>query len=118
MDDLKVNILGAEWTISIVKPEKDDRLKDTDGFTDWTEKKIVIANLLNEGNLGCPSAYLFKVIRHEILHAFMRESGLGECMFESNDQEEIMIDWMAIQWNKMKDTIKDCEDRVFKELYD
>jgi len=42
-------------------------------------------------------------IRHEIIHAFLFESGLG-FNFEHNErgQEELMVDWIAMQYPKIK----------------
>ena len=42
-----------------------------------------------------------KVFRHEILHAFLYESGL--CYLENN---EIVVDWIASQYPKLKKTFK------------
>ena len=50
------------------------------------------------------------VLRHEIVHAFLFESGLdmqsGEC--ESWANNETMVDWFAIQYPKIQ--------KVFQEL--
>lgn len=40
---MKLNILGSEWNIEFRKPESDSALKDNDGYTDVSIKKIVIA---------------------------------------------------------------------------
>lgn len=108
----KISILGKEWDVCIVKPEEDARLNDTDGFADWTALKIVIANRMNQGNLEYPYGYLCKVVRHELIHAFMRESGLGECAFVGPDMEEIWVDWLAIQWYKIGKSIEEAEQEV------
>ena len=40
-----------------------------------------------------------KVLRHEIIHAFMHESGLGENSTYARDEE--LVDWIAFQFSKM-----------------
>ena len=54
-----------------------------------------------------------RIIRHEIIHAFMFESGLG-FNFEHKPfvQDETMIDWFAMQYPKIKGVFEllDIED--------
>lgn len=42
-----------------------------------------------------------EVVRHEIIHAMFRESGLLEY---AND--ETLVDWIATQWNKIAEVMK------------
>lgn len=42
--------------------------------------------------------YQKQVLRHEIIHAFMYESGLeGECKWNTEE----MVDWLSIQYNSI-----------------
>lgn len=91
-----INILGTEWTI-LERSEKDDPLlADCDGYCDWTTKCIVVEREM-EGNLGDMDAYVRKVKRHEIVHAFLDESGLAESSGETSAwaRNEAMVDWIA-----------------------
>lgn len=93
---MTVNILGTEWTV-LERSEKDDpRLVDCDGYCDWTAKQIVIEREIT-GTLGDMDAYVRKVKRHEIVHAFLEESGLSECSGTSDAwaRNEEMVDWFA-----------------------
>ena len=48
--------------------------------------------------------YEKKVARHEIIHAFIEESGLSECTFickEGWAKNEEMVDWIAAQSPKI-----------------
>ena len=50
-----------------------------------------------------------KQLRHEIIHAFLSESGL-DCNFEHLKQfghEETMVDWIAIQFPKIYEVYKE-----------
>ena len=51
-----------------------------------------------------------KQLRHEIIHAFLAESGL-QSNFKHSDEfghDETMVDWIAIQWHKI--------EKVFDQL--
>ena len=90
----KLNILGAEWSLEEKTEREESRLKDAAGFCDWTTRTIVVEREL-EGNLGDMEAYIAKVKRHEIVHAFLLESGLSECSPWAPNEE--MVDWFARQ---------------------
>ena len=99
---MKINILGSEWTI-IERPEAEDkRLDGCDGYCDWTTREIVVEREM-QGNLGDMEAYIRKVKRHEIVHAFLEESGLSECSGTSDAwaMNETMVDWIARMGEKI-----------------
>jgi hypothetical protein len=99
--DIKVNILGSEWTVRSATEAEDPRLEGKNGFTDWTTRLICLEREL-QGDIGSMETYMNKVIRHELIHAFMDESGFGDC-FEHKDfgQEETVVDWFAYQMPKI-----------------
>lgn len=106
-----VNILGNKWTIIFTTVDKEPRLKDADGFCDRTVKKIVIDEMKREGSdftIEDITSYKNKVIRHEIVHAFLFESGLGECSYSpvAWALNEEMIDWIASMTPKMYEVWK------------
>ena len=99
---MKINILGSEWTI-IERPEAEDkRLDGCDGYCDWTTREIVVEREM-QGNLGDMEAYIRKVKRHEIVHAFLEESGLAECSGtrDAGALNETMVDWIARMGEKI-----------------
>lgn len=102
MNDRTVEILGARWSITERSEREDERLKDWDGYCDWTTREIVIERE-TRGNLGNMEAYMRKVLRHEIVHAFLIESGLRECSgpAEAWAANETMVDWFARQGEKI-----------------
>ena len=99
----KVNILGTEYTIEILKKEEDKYLNDNrDGYCDKTSKKIVVCAEDEENELDNYDVYLKNIIRHEIVHAFLFESGLHENFSHPQfGHEETMVDWIAVQFPKM-----------------
>lgn len=108
-----VNILGTIYTVERLSVERESRLNDADGFTDWTTKRIVAREEsdLYEGTLENMSEYVKKVIRHEIVHAFFLESGLHECSGGSDAwaSNEAMVDWFARQGPKIYKVWQEAE---------
>lgn len=92
----KVSILGVDWEIAYRSEEQDERLKDCDGYCDWTIHLIVVEKE-TEGNLGNMTAYMNKVARHEIVHAYLLECGLAEssCATQAWANNDEMVDWFA-----------------------
>ena len=110
----KINILGTKYTIyKDVETEKEPRLKENYGFCDYCTKEIYISKdtkLEDEYSMKNLQDFENKVIRHEIIHAFLYESGLRE---NSNRiiawaENEEMVDWIAIQSPKIF--------KIFQEL--
>ena len=91
-----VLILGTKYTIKEQSESENEKLKGCDGYCDWTTKEIVVEREM-VGNLGDMEAYVRKVLRHEIIHAFLLESGLHECSGETDAWacNETMVDWLA-----------------------
>lgn len=99
----KVNILGTQYEIQYLTSKDDERLEKVDGYCDFYSKLIVVCNEEN-GNIHDYKAYFRKVLRHEIVHAFLYESGLAEnsqCYENAWAYNEEMVDWIAIQGEKI-----------------
>lgn len=111
---MKANVLGTDYRIFFKGIDEEPRLKENWGFTDFHTKEIYIASDIDkETENSCKNLIDFKnkVMRHEILHAFLYESGLRE---NSNStiawaENEEMIDWFAIQIPKIV--------KVYEELH-
>lgn len=97
---MKVDILGTTYEIIQSTESEDPILRGSDGYCDHTIKAIVHSDFIpDEDSLKDLDAYKNKVIRHEIIHAFLNESGL-QCNSDWARNEE-MIDYFAIQLPKM-----------------
>ena len=100
----KINILGTEYTVERRKADQDKKLGEYDGYCDTSIKLIVVEDFepddFSRADLG---DYGRVVLRHEIIHAFMYESGLdgSSCSTNSWATNEEMIDWIAIQGPKL-----------------
>ena len=93
---MEISILGRKWSILEKSQSVEPRLEGCDGFCDWTTREIIVEREM-EGNLGNMEPYIRKVKRHEIIHAFLLESGLAECSGECESwaENEAMVDWYA-----------------------
>ncbi len=107
MEKRIVHILGSEWTILFGTESQFPNLNGNDGYTDSSIRCIIIDEMKDSENDVAAkkdmATYQKQVIRHEIIHAFMFESGLDS---SSNSHEhwamnEEMVDWMAIQLPKI-----------------
>lgn len=102
MANRTVHILGSAWTIKEQSESENEKLSGCDGYCDWTTREIVVERELR-GNLGDMEAYIRKVVRHEITHAFLLESGLHESSYQTDSwaNNEEMVDWIARQGQKI-----------------
>lgn len=96
---VQVDILGTFYRITF-EDFSDDL--DTDGLCDYTAHTIKIRNN-NTFNVGNFKRLQAKVLRHEIIHAFMAESGLQADWYHQEDfgHDETTVDWFAIQFPKI-----------------
>lgn len=114
MQDFKVNILGSEWNVKFGSEKEYPNLTNVDGYTDLSIREIVVDGMKAlQGQIETKAdleSYQKQVVRHEIIHAFLLESGLDS---NSNSADswavnEEMVDWFAIQSPKIF--------KVFNEL--
>lgn len=106
-----VNILGTPYSIVVI-PKGDYRYdKEADGYMDPSVKKIFLYNFAQSlGSVQDLVGYQKKVLRHEIVHAFLYESGLWQDSYGSKcwAQNEEMVDWLAIQVPKIHKAFKEA----------
>ena len=106
----KVNVLGTEYTVSVASKSEDKYLEKCDGYCDKTSKKIVVLSESDDNELENFGEYQKKVVRHEIIHAFLFESGLHENFrHEEWGHDETTIDWFAVQFPKMLKAFKEAD---------
>ena len=97
------SILGTEYKILELSEDEDDTLKERelDGYFDGTTKRIVLRTDydVSPGAVGDIIGFKRKVLRHELIHAYLYESGLSyQCYWAENEE---MVDWFAIQIPKL-----------------
>ena len=98
-----VTVLGVPYAIHEGTTVDFPALKDCDGYCDTSTKEIVVSDMTESA--GFPDAkgdlarYQRKVIRHELVHAFLFESGLSVNSWADNEE---IVDWIAIQFPKLQ----------------
>ena len=98
------HILGVPYKVVIVEDDDYRSDKEADGWCDTTTKELLVFNFKQSFNSKRDLIeYQHKVIRHEIIHAFLYESGLDCNTLEAEQwaKNEEMVDWMAIQIPKI-----------------
>ena len=105
---MKVNILGTEYTILRQNELQNPKLKDANGLCEYYSKKIVIDDMKSIKNeimtFENLKEFESKVMRHEVIHAFLAESGLRSNSDWAENEE--MVDFFAIQFHKIKDVFE------------
>ena len=109
--DKIVRILGEPWRVMICSSEVEPRLKDLSGFCDQTSHFIgIIDPKEKNGNIDNEVELVKQIIRHEIIHAFMFASGLGDSWeHREYGHDETVVDWMALQFRKIEFAINEVE---------
>ncbi|NLM68215.1 MAG: hypothetical protein GX180_13745 [Enterococcus sp.] len=110
MESSIVKVLGTTYKVTIAsKEDLPKRFDDCDGEIDESIKEIYVNNQQDLiGNIHALQNRTFlinKNIRHELIHAFLFESGLAENSYWAQNEE--MVDWVARQFPKMLQAFKE-----------
>lgn len=117
--NMTINILGAEYEIQVRREHEDACLKNILGYMDPSSRLIVVKNHVDKlaDAMDCDNLEIISkdTVRHEIIHAFFRESGLWN---EDYGQNETLVDWIALQLPKMVKAMFDagCLDVPIKPV--
>ncbi len=108
---LKIDVLGTKYEIKRVNAGQDSYMEKMHfgGYCDYMAKRIVILNLKTAPEWKDEPEWQIKeqeseTIRHELIHAFLNESGLQWSSFVPDKawaKNEEMVDWFAIQMPKL-----------------
>lgn len=114
---MKVNVLGTVYRIKYV-PSLDGRGGETDFYTKEiriSEQEDIPAEFKTD-NLKEMQRH---VLRHELIHAFLYESGLDMCStaHDAWAVNEEMIDWMAIQMPKIMEAYESVTNKNVVESH-
>lgn len=99
----EITVLGEKYTIEVLPEKEDSCLETSDGYCDFSTHNIIIRDMTDTkeepNSLRDMEMFTNKVKRHEIIHAFLCESGLHCESFWATNEE--MVDWLAIQFPKI-----------------
>lgn len=108
---MTVNVLGTDYKIIFKKYADDEAFErlSIDGYCNGHTKEIAICDLTSKDAWKHESDTSIKethkeILRHEIVHAFLNESGLQDSTFAYDggwSKCEEMVDWIAIQGLKI-----------------
>lgn len=114
---MKINVLVTEYSITIKRFDEDEYFKrmECSGYCSGSLKEIVLCEMSTYPNwedatkAEC-SIQEKEILRHEIVHAFLNESGLANNSGETDAwaRNEEMVDWFAIQGPKIYKAWKDA----------
>ena len=98
-----VNVLGTDYSVIFASEQEEPRLCGMDGFCDDSVKEIYVDDMSKAAKSPDSKkdleTYRKKVVRHELIHAMLSESGLqSESAWAMNEE---MVDWIAIQGPKL-----------------
>ena len=115
-DTMKIDILGTEYRIETHKVSEDSFMEEKSlaGYCGEENKLIVVADMSEEKYFTGmdekeQETYRKKTLRHEIIHAFLNESGLSDSSNQFDGawaKNEEMVDWFAIQAPKIFSAFK------------
>ena len=99
----KINVLGTEISVEFRKEADDPLLVECAGYYDATVNLIVVKIHDDGYTVKDAEEVQRKTLRHEIIHAFLHESGLDWSSAPSDAwaTNEEMVDWFAIQSPKI-----------------
>lgn len=100
----KINVMGTEIRVEFRKEADDPMLDGMGGYYDSSVNLIVVKIAEDEKySVKDADAVQRKTLRHEIIHAFLYESGLDWSSAPSDAWavNEEMVDWFAIQSPKI-----------------
>lgn len=106
-----VNILGIEYKIIFDVPDE-EMPEGADGCMDQSIHTIKIAKFETDRNtIQDMDSYRKKVLRHEIVHAFLYESGMwnNSGSIDCWGMNETITDWIAIQSPKLFRAFKEAD---------
>lgn len=111
-----LDIMGTPWEISVRDYCDDPYFKEfnASGYCSNPEKLIVLCDAKTDPEKEREDEYFLKenmktCLRHEIVHAFLYESGLGESATRPHEAwsvHEEMVDWIAQQTPKIYKTFE------------
>lgn len=94
----QVIVLGVPYTIKEATEVENPRLVGFLGYTDDTVHEIWIRKMESDmiHEVADIGVGIDQTIRHELVHAFLHESGLSEY-----SHDETIVEWIAHMWPRM-----------------
>ena len=108
----EVKILGTVYGLYIDYAVDNPKLQTTNAYVEpWTKKLVFEPQTKDARTVEAVSEYVAKVVRHEIVHAMLNESGLP-----LYSQDEPLVEWIAYQLPQLSRACKEATDLVVTHL--
>lgn len=113
---MRIDVLGTSYEVLRLDYGDDPCFEQNgyDGYCDVVRKRLVVCTMqtyptLHETEAFCRACET-RILRHELIHAFLSESGLCESTHETDARatNEEMVDWLAIQMPKLVRAMKEA----------
>jgi len=110
--EFKVNILGTEYTVYLKTGDECPKLDaiNAGGYAEPFSKELYVRDVPREKedprNVTNIEESIKGIIRHEMIHAFLHESGLA--VNSEWAQNEELVDWIALQAPKLFKAFKEA----------
>jgi hypothetical protein len=108
---MRVDVLGTKYEVIVKKYGEDEAFarRHIDGYCDHLQKKIVICDMTSYDGWEHEPKETAEIaqkqtLRHEIIHAFLCESGLSDSGLVYDGawcKNEELVDWIAWQGEKL-----------------
>lgn len=103
-----INVLGTPYRVDMVPESEGPKLKDMDGYMDPSIKRIVVADVnqrpADNESVHNPEWFQKNIVRHELIHAFITESGLEDAYWHTED----MVRWLAYMFPRLLAAFKEA----------
>lgn len=114
-----VSVLGTPYSVEVKRYDDDAFFQDGGyvGYCDFHTKRIVLCDLKSHKDFKDDPEEKLRIImkatlRHEIVHAFLDESGLQDSAITYDiawAKNEEMVDWIALQGPKIYQAWKEAD---------
>lgn len=103
-----INVLGTLYRVDMVPESEDPKLEDMDGYMDPSIKRIVVADVkqrpADKESVHNMEWFQKNIVRHELIHAFITESGLEDAFWHNED----MVRWLAYMFPRLLAAFKEA----------
>lgn len=116
---MKISVLGTEYTL-ITKKYDEEPLFSEKGICGWCShagRALVVCDFRTHPEFKNETDAVYDItrketVRHELIHAFLYESGLADSSFNQScgwAKNEEMVDWLAMQMPKIVAAMKEAD---------
>lgn len=111
-DNKTVDILGRKYKIIFTDSHHDKRIDGYFGLTcSYEDEPFILIATSTEDDEETTDFTMRTTLRHELIHAFIHESGLDHCTnhYGSWAVDEQVVEWFALQSPKIFALFKELE---------